>query len=516
MPFPVRYLDVILAASFGVILRIAFWVVTGRVWEDALITIAHARNAVAGLGLTHHPGELPTHGFTSALSVLIPLVGEAISRDGGLVLLRLASLVAVVVTIVAADALGRRLGLERWPRLLVLGYLAVDANQIFYGMSGMETQVAVAALLVSAWVVTARSRMAGIAVGIALLARPDFVIWAGILVALLIRRDRRYLFRVGAGAIAVVAPWILFTTAYYGSPIPQTIIAKSVAFTTFPIDRSVAGWVAWFPQQIDTHISSIARTFTPFLEDTLAVRTPVPSLVLLSISAVVATLAVIGAIDRRHDAAWAPIIAFVAVFLTYRTLFLQPIYSDWYNPPFTAMTILLVAAGIQRSWERRPARSWAMAIPLVIAFAMPLPWVFSLERAIQIEIEDGVRVPTSDALGALVPPGEGVISESAGYIGYDSHVTLYDFPGLTSRTALEGVRSLPPGGRSLVALVDVLRPPWLVLRPGELEALRSLYPAAATMYEEVRRIGSARDEIERSGYAKATVDAEFVILHRVP
>ena len=71
-------------ASLGVGLRLAFWAYTGRVWEDALITIAHARNAVAGLGLTHHAGEPPTHGFTSALSVLIPLVGEAISRDGGL------------------------------------------------------------------------------------------------------------------------------------------------------------------------------------------------------------------------------------------------------------------------------------------------------------------------------------------------------------------------------------------------------------------------------------------------
>ena len=89
-------------ASLGVGVRLAFWAYTGRVWEDALITIAHARNAVAGLGLTHHAGEPPTHGFTSALSVLIPLVGEAISRDGGLFVIRLASLIAVVVAIVAS------------------------------------------------------------------------------------------------------------------------------------------------------------------------------------------------------------------------------------------------------------------------------------------------------------------------------------------------------------------------------------------------------------------------------
>src|SRR6476646_4296278 len=143
-------------SALAVSLRIVFWAATGRVWEDALITIAHARNAIEGLGLTHHPGEPVTHGFSSALSVLIPLAGEAVSSGAGIAFLRFASVIAVVVAIVAADALGRRLGLERWARLLVMGYLAVDANHIFYGMSGMETQVAVAALLVSAWAIPAR------------------------------------------------------------------------------------------------------------------------------------------------------------------------------------------------------------------------------------------------------------------------------------------------------------------------------------------------------------------------
>ena len=42
-----RYLDALMA-SLGVGLRLAFWAY-GRIWEDALITIAHAR-AVAGRG----------------------------------------------------------------------------------------------------------------------------------------------------------------------------------------------------------------------------------------------------------------------------------------------------------------------------------------------------------------------------------------------------------------------------------------------------------------------------------
>jgi hypothetical protein len=271
-----RRADVLLMVSLAVVLRLAFWAYTHRLWEDALTTVTFARNAAAGLGLGHHPGEPPAHGFTSALSVLIPLVSEAISHGSSILALRGASLVAAVVAIAAADALGRQLGIPRWGRLLVMGYLAVDANHIFYGMSGMETQVAVAALIVSAWAANARHPASGIALGVALLARPDFLIWAAIVVAVEALRTPRRLAHLLAGAAVVVGPWILFTTAYYGSPMPQTIVAKSATFTTLPLDTSLGGWLAWVPEQLASRASPIVRTFAPFLEDTLSFATPVP------------------------------------------------------------------------------------------------------------------------------------------------------------------------------------------------------------------------------------------------
>jgi hypothetical protein len=517
VPQRLRLGDIAVMSILAVSLRVVFWAATGRVWEDALITIAHARNAVEGLGLTHHPGEPVSHGFSSALSVLIPLAGEAISSGFGIAALRFATLIAVVVAIVAADALGRRLGLERWARLLVMGYLAVDANHIFYGMSGMETQVAVAALLVSAWAVTARHPLAGVALGVALLARPDFVIWTAILWAHLAIRDRSQLGRVVAGTVVVIVPWVAFTTFYYGSPVPQTIVAKAIAFTTLPAELSPGALVTWIVGQIASHLPGLTGTFMPFFEDSLAVRSPVPFVLLVAISAGVVALAVIGAIDRRRDALWTPIIAFVGAYLVYRVLFLQTIYSDWYLPPFTAMTVLLVGAGVQRlAREGRPRLAPAVAIVFVLVFAFPLPWVFSVERAIQAEVEDGVRTPTSIALGTLVPPGEGVGSESAGYIEFWSRVTLYDYPGLTSRVGLATVRDLPRENRKFHAFIDALRPPWLVLRPTELDDLRSFFPATAALYQEVKRFGGSVNEVEWFGYAKATVDAEFIILRRVP
>src|SRR5436190_23610068 len=79
-------LAVALVLAIGV--RIFFWAYTHRVWEDALITITHAQNAVAGHGLVHHLGEGRVQGFTSALSVLVPLIGEFLSHGSGLLALR--------------------------------------------------------------------------------------------------------------------------------------------------------------------------------------------------------------------------------------------------------------------------------------------------------------------------------------------------------------------------------------------------------------------------------------------
>lgn len=67
-----RYRIFIVCLIASVAIRVFFWIYTQRIWEDTLITVRHAENAAAGLGLTHHTGHGQlVHGFTSAISVLI-------------------------------------------------------------------------------------------------------------------------------------------------------------------------------------------------------------------------------------------------------------------------------------------------------------------------------------------------------------------------------------------------------------------------------------------------------------
>src|SRR5271166_5697456 len=126
----------------AVVIRLFFWFYTRRSWEDALITVQHAENAVRGLGLNHDPIGPPVHGFTSALSVLVPLLGEVIHPGFGLPLLKLVSAICGGISVWLGMRICQRLELSFPLTLLAGGYLAVEHQQILFGMAGMETQIA--------------------------------------------------------------------------------------------------------------------------------------------------------------------------------------------------------------------------------------------------------------------------------------------------------------------------------------------------------------------------------------
>src|SRR6185295_8926165 len=123
-------------------------------------------------------------------------------------------------------------------------------------MAGMETQVVVCVLLASILCLALRRYAAlGIALGLAMLARPDLALWAalagGYLAAEAVRtRDWKPLGVTVAVALALYLPWVAFAWMYYGSPIPNTMLAKSAGYGGFWWLREVglSYWLrgAWY------------------------------------------------------------------------------------------------------------------------------------------------------------------------------------------------------------------------------------------------------------------------------
>lgn len=508
--------------------RVAFVLITDRRFEDGLTTVAHARNVPLGLGLVNHPGEAPVHGFTSALGVLIPLLGEVIHQGWGMSAMRLASLVAVCFALVYARLICRDLGLGMFPTGFLLAYLAFDQNMIFYGMSGMETQVAVAVLLGGAYHVRRQDPVAsGVWLGLAPLVRPEFVLWVGPALAYLALRNLRRSTVAAGVAAALVAPWIVFTTVYYGSPIPNTVIAKA---TVYPTPAFLTPqWLQWTVPELFGHAGHFLNHLEPFREVWNNASAPLPDPLLIAVAVLVADFLVIGLLATRRIAGFWPVTVFLALFFAYWTYFIPlNLYYDWYLPPVLALVMLVVAIGLDRF--ARTARLWvpatrAVAALLALAFAIHMPFSFVVEAKVQ-SIEDQVRTQMALYLKSHVRPGESVVSESAGYVSYYGDVKLYDYPGLTSKVSVRVLQSLPPEHRDMASFVAAMQPDWIVFRPWELNSFQNDFPADAAAYQVDRVFqlpGVPQSQLERpggftvsfAGLEEVDVDAEFYVLKRI-
>ena len=71
---------------------------------------------------------------------------------------------------------------------------------------------------------------AGAVLGMALVTRIDAVVPIGCLVIWCLVCRRRALVPVLGGALVLATPWYLFSWIYFGSPLPNTVVAKTVLY----------------------------------------------------------------------------------------------------------------------------------------------------------------------------------------------------------------------------------------------------------------------------------------------
>jgi hypothetical protein len=531
-----RYPLLIGFIAIGLVARIVFWVATDRKLDDAMITIKFDKNLADGFGLVHNLGDGHVQGFTSALSVLVPMPGELIWHGGGFFVIRLVSLACFALAAIYAYRIACEFGLGRWPIAFVLAYLALDQNQVFYGVAGMETQIAVGVLLAGMYYVLVEDYpKSGVALGLAVLARPDFVLWVAPAYVFLIIRNHRQALRAAAISAAIVAPWLIFTWAYYGSPIPNTVDAKDTAFVPdFPGLTHPGAWASFLGDQLSANVHDW-KLFAPFWEDGFLTHAPLAYGAAKGIALIVAALAIVGAVSTLRRASWLPAIAYVLLFAAYKVVYLTFGYFEWYGGPAVAVLVLMAAIGLDRvcRWVSaaapggfRPAVVAVVpALLLALVYAWPLPYRTVVEARVQHDIENQVRDPLGRYLGDAVRPGESITSESAGYVGYYSNGTLYDYPGLESKTVVRLLRKARDNGAaahpltrvsSPQGIVALLRPDWIVLRPSEAFALLSWYPAVARQYGEVRRfsVPGGTASICVRGFCVSNIDRDFIVFRK--
>ncbi|HMH49009.1 MAG TPA: hypothetical protein VK548_02170 [Candidatus Acidoferrum sp.] len=208
--------------------------VAGFPLDDSWIHLHFARNIAEGAGFSYNPG-VPVAGSTAPLWTLLLALAVAVFGPS----------IAVVKAVGTATALGATVMVRRaaigWgaSRLGALGAavgLGWTGAMAWGALSGME--VTLAALLVGASLLAhARSRDVWTAVWAALagVARPEALILVPLLAVSRPLTIRRVLLFAGITAM-VLAPFVGFSLATVGSPVPATASAK--------IEGGLLGWLS--------------------------------------------------------------------------------------------------------------------------------------------------------------------------------------------------------------------------------------------------------------------------------
>jgi hypothetical protein len=275
-------------------------------------------------------------------------------------------------------------------------------------------------------------------IGLAILTRAEGVVLVPVAVWAF-RRSAKNVVLSAAAAVAVGLPWIVFATAYYGTPIPLSLVAKSIPVYPLPPGEALSNSIGWLESwATGLHWDSLKQIRTVIVMDAM----------LLS------TIACLWWTPYRQRGAWIPVGFFWLILALYALG--NPLLFEWYTPNFLGVSLVILTTGLpatghllQRAlsaWHRpRLARA---AVPAMVAAAMLWLAVTTVERhrymgqgwnaALFRTNAEPARLrilayeKAAKMLNEQTTPSTVIAAPEVGSLGYYSNARILDACGLVS------------------------------------------------------------------------------------
>jgi hypothetical protein len=420
--------------------------------DDTYYTLTISRSIAHGHGPTVD-GHTLTSGFQALLGFLMVPVYWLTDNPDTALRIDLALLVVVdTLTIVVLAWIAYRFA-GRVAAVTAAALWAISPVAVSMALGGLETSLAIlgAVSLVAAWIWandspgTGRAVVAGVVAGFAVLARVDLLLLVALLSALQLWRGPRRIVVPGAIAGAVVlAPWWIWCTVQFGTPVPTSGSAAHNLAPLRPFAREglaqVAGAVVGGP-------FDVWQSLRQRLNDH-------PVLGMLVFWALVVGLVAIGALWARRrvmpQLAVAALPVFAAGLLVFYAWFGVAWYFTRYLAPVACVIALVIAVAVEHVWRARGA--WR--IPLLTGTAAVL--VVGAVAAIRADarhLNDSEATPSAfdsvtgyrDAARAVVayPPAGSVLAAwQSGAFGYyaNDRIEVVNLDGVVNPDAEQAYR----------------------------------------------------------------------------
>ena len=423
-----------------------------RTIDDAFITYRYAGHIVAGEGFVYNPGErvlgTTTPFYTLLLAAISLFTGGADASYPTIALI--VNALADAGTALLLWQLGKR---SKFPYAGAAAALiwAVAPFSVTFAIGGLETSVYVLLLTATIYAYTqGRPSTAALFAGLSLLTRPDALLLLApfALDFLLIHiinskngsRTLRNAFRAPLVFLAVTLPWYTFATLYFGSPIPHSVSAKTLAYR-LPPTAAVTRLLQHYA--------------TPFLGHlTFGIPWIGVGIILFPFLTIIGVRAALRANRRLWPWAIYPWL-YLAVFAI-----ANPLIFRWYlTPPLPAYVFFLFVGleelvnKVNQAHTERGSRSWKpillpilVAIPLLMTLrgwtltpdhgstrpAPEMAWIKLelLYRQAAQKVNEAIEAGSSPSLPVLAAGDVGVL-------GYYTDTRILDTVGLNSPQTLD-------------------------------------------------------------------------------
>jgi hypothetical protein len=457
--------------------------------EDAMITLRYAENLAHGRGFVYNPGA-HILGTTTPLYTLLLALFAWLHADA-MTLGKACNILAEGLTcFLLARMLARPDIRQPVAGLFAALFYAFSSLPITISISGMETGLVTCAGVGAITAYLERRAIPLYVLGALLfLLRIDGLLLFAFLAVTLALQTRNIPWAAMGWCLLLVLPWLAFSFAYFGSPVPNSFCAK----------LAVYGHQQEAPVVMMT-ASNHADFFRLFAQNWM--QRGILALFVLGAATVFSPQRTQGREAPRGEnrdllsSSLVFRVTLVWLLAYYGTMFTSHVMMfGWYFlPPFPLYACVAALGGARLlvwltqyrpEWWTPPRRTLAWRAALAIFMAAGVIRLPATRREIAAtqQLNDQFFQPIGEWLGTHVRPGERILVESIGYIGYYSHQDILDEIGLVSPEILSSYRT----GRPLQDIVKRLRPEWLCLRKDEEATLQA---SPTDRFEiEYRRVG---------------------------
>jgi hypothetical protein len=487
-----------------------------RTIDDAFITFRYARNIVHGMGFVYNAGEHVLGTTTPLYTLWMAALSLVTHTENYPILALVTNALADAVSTYLLYHLGRRLSNSPLVGLAAALLWAIAPMSVTFAIGGMETSVFILLMLATFTAhLERRPYLTAVLAALSFLTRPDAVLIVALVFGQLLWENVKSqisdlkhpskaassllkfgIWRLMFVFLLVIAPWIVFSTAYFGSPIPQSVSAKSLGYLLPP----------------EAGLGRLIQHFSvPFFESDVLDLSGLIRLVIYLTLYLAATLAAF-----RRDSRSLPLLAYPALYAAAFAIG-NPLIFRWYlAPPLPAYMLGILlgvyqisnlksqTSNLQVHMVNSPLRFEIryLIVGVVLAF-----YSFTSLRAWTLHPDHGPDQPAPKMafirleqlyhqvaadIKPQVSPNTVIAAGDIGALGYDTGAHILDTLGLISPQTL---RYYPLDPKLYVInyamspqLINDQKPDWLVapevyLRKGVL--LDTQFQAQYQLFEKI-------------------------------